>query len=82
VKIYDRSSFTVVPAAAGMRNERRGLVPQGVQVIYVSGGEPQQREQRRGGRKLSRAAERLHRMADFVDDMRRSIERANAYAAR
>lgn len=74
--IYDSSKFSIVPAEAGYRE--RGLVPQGVSVIYVSVDEPRSEADRavRGRGGLGAAARALHRMADRVDNLRRTLERA------
>lgn len=76
---YDSSNSSVVPAEAGYQEPGQGRVPPGVSVIYVSVDEPRPRPQHRAARgrgPLSAAARALHRMADRVDDVRRSLERA------
>jgi hypothetical protein len=76
--VYDSSSFSIVPAEAGYREPERGLVPNRVSVIYVSVDEPRAKSRRamQCWGSLGVAARALHRMADRVDDVRRTIERA------
>lgn len=75
--IYDKDSFTVVPAAAGFQENSSGLVAPTVPVIYVSVDEPRPHSPAANGRnRLRAAAKALHRMADKVDSVRRTLERA------
>jgi hypothetical protein len=75
--IYNSDSFSVVPEASGYQEPEQGLA-RDISVIYVSVDEaaPRPRPARGSRGALGFAARALHRMADYVDDVRHSLERA------